>query len=95
MLVEQFKKYPPLIVTLDELKRILSPLTVGYAWGEGTIHDLWKIGAPTPNSALGTASERRIVFPGQLAAWLDDVLKRQGHSLDEAARAYMELRKMS
>ena len=93
--IEQFRKRPPLMVTLAELKAALMPLTVGYAWGEGTIHDLWIMGAPTPNSLLGTAEERRIVFPGQLAKWLVDVLERQGHTLDEAARTYADLQEMS
>lgn len=94
-MLEEFRKYPPLTVTLAELRQILEPLTVGYPWGEGTIQDLWRIGAPTPDSVIGTPSERRIVFPGQLATWLEDVLKRQGHTLDVAAQTYMELRKMS
>lgn len=93
--IEAFRKRPPLMVTLDELKSVLMPLTAGYAWGEGTIHDLWIMGAPTPNSLLGSKQERRIVFPGQLAKWLVDVLERQGYQLDEAARSYADLQEMS
>jgi len=66
---------------------------MGYAWGEGTIRDLWLLGAPTPDSTA--TMERRIVFPGQLAKWLDDVLARQGRPLDEAAKVYMDLRRQS
>lgn len=89
-MIEQFKALPPLQVTLIELKQILEPITLGYAWGEGTITDLWLLGAPTPQEPA-----RRIVFPGQLAKWLEDVLNRQGRPLDEAAKTYMELRKKS
>ena len=88
--IEPYRKLPPLQVTYAELSKILGPLTVGYAWGEGTIHDLWILGAPCPHDTT-----RRIVFPTQLAKWLEDVLTRQGRPLDEAAKTYMELRKKS
>lgn len=90
-----FRKLPPLIVTYQELRQKLLPITAGYKWGEGTILDLWKMGAPTPDSMIGSYSERRIVFPGQLATWLADVLERQGRPLDEAARTYIDLQKLS
>ena len=89
-MIEAYKNLPPLQVTQAELRAILLPITVGYAWGEGTIHDLWLLGAPTPQDTA-----RRIVFPGQLAIWLEDVLNRQGRPLDEAAKTYMQLRKLS
>lgn len=89
-----FRRLPPLVVTLAELRCILEPLTIGYAWGEKTIVDLWTLGAPTPDSGPGT-EERRIVFPGQLAKWLEDVLNRQGRPLDEAAHIYVELQELS
>jgi hypothetical protein len=89
-LVSTYRKLPPLIVTAQELRDILSPLTNGYKWGENTIMDLWKLGAPMPND-----NTRRIVFPNKLAEWLEDVLARQGRPLDEAAKAYNNLRKVS
>lgn len=88
--IEEYRKLPPLQVTYGELTTILQPITLGYAWGEGTIRDLWLLGAPLPHD-----TSRRIVFPGQLAKWLEDVLNRQGRPLDEAAKTYMELRKKS
>lgn len=91
--LETFRKLPPLMVTYPELVTILQPLTMGYTWGENTIRDLWLLGAPTPDST--TANERRIVFPGQLAKWLEDVLTRQGRPLDDAAKAYAELRRLT
>lgn len=89
-MLEKYRQLPPLQVTYTELCTILQPITLGYAWGEGTIRDLWLLGAPTPQDTA-----RRIVFPGQLAKWLEDVLNRQGRPLDDAAKAYMELRKKS
>ena len=83
-------QYPPLILTFEQLKRVLQPLTAGYPWGEGTIHDLWKIGAPTPDSGPGQP-EKRIIIPAQLGKWLGDVLARQGRPLSEAAKIYSSL----
>ena len=89
-LVAQFRKALPLQVSYPELVSVLQPITFGYAWGEGTIRDLWLLGAPLPH-----APGRRIVFPGQLAKWLEDVLARQGKPLDLAASAYNGLQKLS
>lgn len=88
--IEQWRKRPPLIVTYDELVNILQPITMGYAWGEGTIRDLWLLGAPNPMKPA-----QRIVFPGQLAKWLEDVLTRQGRPLSDAAKAYNDLQGMT
>jgi len=79
-----------MMVTEAELQTILQPLTIGYAWGADTIGDLWRMGAPTPHD-----NTRRIVFPNKLAEWLEDVLERQGRPLDESARVYNNLRKVS
>ena len=84
---------PPLIVSYDELVAILQPITMGYAWGEGTIHDLWKIGAPSPDSTIH--NERRIIFPSQLATWLKDVLTKKGQPLDAVAETYIKLLQVS
>lgn len=89
----KFKTMPPLQVTYAQIVAILEPITRGYPWGEGTIRDLWLMGAPTPDSTIH--NERRIVFPGQLAKWLEDVLTKKGDSLDGAAKVYMDLRKKS
>jgi len=88
--IEHWRRLAPLQVTLPELKARLLPLTQGYRWGESTIYDLWIMGAPLPHDTA-----RRIVFPGQLAKWLEDVLNRQGRPLDEAAKAYNDLREIS
>lgn len=91
--IAEYRQYPPLQVTYAQIVAILGPLTLGYTWGENTIRDLWLMGAPTPDST--PTNERRIVFPAQLAKWLEDVLTKQGRPLDEAAKAYLELRKHS
>ena len=92
-LVARFRQLPPLIVSEAELNIVLQPVTAGYAWGEGTIGDLWRMGAPTPDSTID--NERRIVFPSQLAKWLEDVLDRQGRPLDGVAKAYNSLQEIS
>lgn len=83
------QKYPPLILTYQQLHAVLYPLTMGYKWGENTIHDLWKIGAPTPDSTIH--NEKRIVFPSQLMKWLTDVLEKRGEPLDTGARTLVDL----
>ena len=80
---------PPLILTYAQLEAALLPVTAGYKWGRDTIHDLWKIGAPTPDSTPD--NERRIVFPGQLMKWLEDVLTRQGRPLSDSAKLYSKM----
>lgn len=82
----------PIICTYAECRRILEPLAAGYPWAEGTIRDLWTRCAPTPDSIVGTPSERRIIAPKHLGEWLEDVLARQGRPLDEAARVYNQFR---
>ena len=83
---------PPLIMTYPQLETVLLPLTIGYAWGVNTIYDLWKIGAPTPDSTPG--NEKRIIFPGQLMKWLEDVLTRQGRPLSDGAKLYARMTQM-
>ncbi len=85
---------PPLVVTYNELLRILQPITMGYSWGEQTIRDLWLLGAVIPNRNP-MAPTKRIVFPGKLAEWLADVLEKKGQPLDVGARAYTDLLKKS
>lgn len=85
--IAQWRKLQPLVVTYDELVKILYPITMGYAWGENSIRDLWLLGAPT-------SSTKRIVFPNKLAEWLVDVLEKKGQPLDAAASVYIDLLKV-
>ena len=85
----------PLILTYMELEAVLGPIALGNKWAEGCIHDLWKMGAPTPQSRVGTPSEKRIIFPKQLFKWLETTLNESGKPLDEGADAYVDLLKRS
>lgn len=83
------KNLPPIICTLQEAYAILGPLTLGYAWGQNTIKDLWSQCAPTPNSGPGKP-EKRIISPAHLGKWLEDVLARQGRPMSDQASIYNE-----
>ena len=83
------RKLPPIICTLEEARTILLPITLGYAWGEGTITDLWSWCAPTPDSGPGRP-EKRIISPAHLGEWLADVLERQGRPMTDQASVYSE-----
>lgn len=89
-LVESFSRLPPLILSYAELESVVLPIVGGDAWALDTIGDLWRKGAPHPTKPF-----HRIVFPGALAEWLADVLTRQGRPLDVAARAFVELQKLT
>lgn len=83
---------PPIVATLPELKRVLLPITLGYKWGENTITDLWKLGAPMPPSDGRPANgDERLIVPSQLIKWLEDVLNRQGRPLSDSAKLYAQM----
>lgn len=88
---------PPVAMTYSQLWYTLHPLVAGYAWGESTIHDLWKLGAPMPPKRPGVVrhEDERLIVPSQLMAWLSDVLPRMGRPLDDAARLYAAMFAMS
>lgn len=67
----------PRIVTEAELKLSLTPLLIHDKWAQDTIGDLWRMGAPTPDSGPNTI-ERRILLPKQFQKWFDDVAQRHG-----------------
>jgi len=70
----------PRIVSIEELRRVCLPICAGYAWGLGTIVDLWKKGAPVPQRDPH-APERRVLLPGQFRKWYEDVAQRKGLAL--------------
>jgi hypothetical protein len=84
------QRLQPIICTYQQAVAILGPVAMGYPWAEGTIRDLWTRCAPTPESVVGSAGEKRIVSPTHLGEWLEDVLQRQGRPLSDAARIYNE-----
>lgn len=92
----------PIICTFHELSRALRSVHLGVKADVDRLHDVWKMGAPTPGSRvlqpkiydprvpqghLGNF-EARIVFPSALAAWAQDVLQRRGAAIttDQALR---------
>ena len=88
------QRLPPVVMTLPQLKRTLLPITAGYTWGEETITDLWRLGAPMPPAAGSyQAEDARLIVPSQLVKWLEDVLNRQGRPLSESARLYAQMMK--
>lgn len=90
------KHLRPVCLSLADLETILAPLVIGYKWGQETIHDLWKLGAPMPPMpGQASGADVRLIVPSQLMAWLEDVLKRQGRPLSESAALYARMIKES
>ena len=85
-------KLQPVCLSLPQLTAALLPITAGYKWGEGTIRDLWMLGAPMPPmSGAVVAGDVRLIVPSQLMKWLEDVLTRQGKPLSDSARLYAQM----
>lgn len=85
-------KLLPVCMSLPQLTATLIPLTAGYKWGEGTIRDLWMLGAPMPPMpGAAVASDVRLIVPSQLMKWLEDVLTRQGRPLSDSAQLYAQM----
>lgn len=72
-------RWQPRVVTWDELVRVLLPKIQGYPWAMDTIGDLWRMGAPDPQTIVGTPGERRVLLPQRFQAWWQDVQQRMGH----------------
>lgn len=71
----------PRIVTFEELKRVLGPyLKIAGPSAILELHDLWKMGAPTPDSGPGRV-EKRILLPSQFNKWWNDLMRRYGMAL--------------
>ena len=80
----------PLICTWRDLYTMFIPLHMHIKADVDRLHDIWKIGAPTPNSRVLLPNEydprkrqpgnyeARIVFPTPLAEWIQDVSKARG-----------------
>lgn len=90
----------PIICTFVELTKAMEALHQGNKTDLDLLHDLWLLGAPTPNSRILVAKhydprkvqpgnfEARIVSPLRLAAWIMDVSKRRGfpYSMETATK---------
>jgi len=79
----------PRAVTLAQLRAKLLPHCHGWHWGEDTITDLWKLGAPLPSSGPGQ-EEQRILLPGQFRKWWAELQQRLESGVS-AATAYVEV----
>jgi hypothetical protein len=81
----------PLVVTFVALYNALFALHQGEKRWVDSLHDVWKLGAPSPDSRIllpGHYDERlvqpgnvekRIVFPTPLAAWITQVSAARGY----------------
>lgn len=63
------------MVTFEDLERKLGPL-LDRRTARHDLHDLWKMGAPDPQSRPGKP-ERRVLLPTQFQAWWQEMAKRQ------------------
>ena len=82
----------PVICTFRMLSFALAPLHVWNLADVDRLHDVWKMGAPTPDSIVRNPVgydprkaqqgnvEKRIVLPSALEQWVQDVATRRGIS---------------
>jgi hypothetical protein len=80
----KFDPNQPRIVAFDDLLKSLSKFfdVSSPEKNRGMVHDLhdlWKMGAPTPDSGPGVV-EKRILFPQQFADWWQLMAERHGMS---------------
>lgn len=85
----------PIICTFHELAAALEPLHQGDKADISRLHDIWRLGAPTPDSIIRNPKdyderkrqrgnlEKRIVFPTTLVQWIQDVSARRGFPYNE------------
>lgn len=84
----------PMICTFRQLMAATWLLHMGERRYVDNLMDIWKLGAPTPNSIIRDPKnydprrasvgnyEARIVFPTALAKWIADVANERGIKLD-------------
>lgn len=99
-MTETIQRVKPLIATWLELYQAMYALHLGEKADVDRLHDLWLLGAPTPDSRILRSSydprlvqpgnvEKRIVFPMALAKWIVEVSTRRGfpYSMPQALAA--------
>jgi hypothetical protein len=84
----------PLTLTWLELVQLTAPLHLFIKAEMDALHDVWKMGAPIPQSRILSPVgyderkvqrgnyEARIIFPNSLAKWIVDVSARRGIPCD-------------
>lgn len=82
-----------MFVTFAELRDALAPLHLNERSHVSTLHDVWKQGAPSPDSIIRNPKgydprlrqpgnlEKRLILPLRLAAWIQDVSGKRGMAL--------------
>lgn len=81
----------PLMVPFYVLAAAMAPLHMWDTRYLSTLHDVWKCGAPTPDSIIRNARgyderkvqpgnvERRIILPSRLAVWIVEMSAIRGY----------------
>ncbi len=79
-----------LVVTFADLRDALAPLHLGRRPWVDSLHDLWKLGAPSPDSRIFVSLgyderqrqpgsvEKRLVLPTPLAQWIIQISAARG-----------------
>jgi hypothetical protein len=80
-----------MIVTFRQLLEAFDPLILGQKFWVDLLYDVWKQGAPMPDSIITTPNYnpifhddvRRFVLPDSLKYWLKEIFKHRGMTLTE------------
>ena len=78
------RRLPARVVTWNQLLKVVLPFVGDYPWAMDVLGDLWRMGAPSPDSIVGMTGERRVLLPVQFAQWWEDVQERRGLPLTAA-----------
>jgi len=90
------RTHKPIFITWQALELAMTPLHMGIKADIDRLHDLWKFGAPSPNTIVRVPNgydprktqagnfEARIVWFGALEKWVIDVSHRRGIPLTPA-----------
>ena len=88
-------KLKPLVLTWLELNQVMLPLHQNVKAEVDALHDIWKYGAPIPQSRILRPKgyderlhqmgnyEARVIFPMMLVKWIVDVSTRRGFPFTE------------
>jgi len=86
---------PPIFVTFRDLCAAMESLHQGDKAHLDRLHDLWRLGAPSPESIVRDPAHfderevqpenlvKRLILPAKLAAWIQDVSAVRGFPYSE------------